>query len=362
MKHIDEYRDPGLAENLLAGIKKSCARLGRPATFMEVCGSHTQAIGRYGIRGMLPESIRLISGPGCPVCVTSIEDIDTALWLAARPGVAFATFGDMLRVPGTGGRNMQQLRAEGADIRIVASAADCLAMASGNPGRQIIFMGIGFETTSPTIAATVAMARKKNIKNFTVFSVHKSIPPAIQALIADPALGLDGFLCPGHVGCVTGAEAFRPITEAGLAAVIAGFEPVDVLEGVYMLLRQLQEASKKVMVQYARGVNPDGNRKARELLDSVFMPADARWRGLGTIPGSGLAFRDAFADYDALRKFSVPELDSQDQPGCRCGDVLLGGIEPPACPLFRKSCTPQNPTGPCMVSSEGTCAAYYRYY
>lgn len=362
MKYIDEYRDPELAGKLLGGIEKSAARLGRPATFMEVCGSHTQAIGRYGIRKMLPGSIRLISGPGCPVCVTSVQDIDTALWLAARPNVVFATFGDMLRVPGTGGRNLQQLRSEGADIRIVTSAADCLAMALADPGREIVFMGIGFETTSPTIAATVAMAQKKRLKNFSVFSVHKIIPPAIQALIADPALKLDGFLCPGHVSIITGAEAYRAITEAGLAAVITGFEPVDVLEGIYLLLRQLQETAKEVIIQYDRGVKPQGNRKARELLESVFKPFDARWRGLGTIAGSGLAFRDSFSAFDALRKFSVPRLDSEDIKGCRCGDILRGIIEPPACPLFKKVCTPRNPTGPCMVSSEGACAAYYRYF
>ena len=362
MKYIDEYRDPELAKKLLSGIEKKAAQLGRNVTFMEVCGSHTQAIGRYGIRKMLPDSIRLISGPGCPVCVTSVEDVDTALWLAVQPNVAFATFGDMLRVPGTGGRNLQQLRAEGADIRVVASAADCISMASANPDNEIIFMGIGFETTSPTIAATVAMAQKKNIKNLSVFSVHKIIPPAMKALIADPALKIDGFLCPGHVSIITGAEAYRCITDAGLAAVITGFEPVDVLEGVYMLLGQLQVATKEILIQYGRGVKSEGNRKAMQLLNTVFMTADARWRGLGSIPGSGLVFRDSFAKYDSLRRFSVPALSSEDIKGCRCGDILRGIIEPPECPLFKKICAPQNPTGPCMVSSEGTCAAYYRYY
>jgi hydrogenase expression/formation protein HypD len=362
MKYIDEYRNPELARKLLAGIHKRAAQLPSSVTFMEVCGSHTQAIGRYGIRKMLPDSIRLISGPGCPVCVTSVQDVDTALWLAAQPNVVFATFGDMLRVPGTGGRSLQQLRAEGADIRVIASAADCLGLAHENPQREIVFMGIGFETTSPTIAATVAHAQKKQLKNFSVFSVHKVIPPAIKALIADPAIQIDGFLCPGHVSIITGTNAYRCITDAGLAAVITGFEPVDVLEGIYMLLRQLQEVKKEVIIQYDRGVKKEGNRRALELLETIFMPQDARWRGLGIIPESGLVFRDAFADYDALRKFSVPELDSEDIKGCRCGDILRGIIDPPACPLFRKICTPQNPTGPCMVSSEGTCAAYYRYF
>ena len=362
MKYIDEYRDPELARKLLLSIEKKVAQLDRKVTFMEVCGSHTQAIGRYGIRKILPESIRLISGPGCPVCVTSVEDVDTALWLAKQPNVVFATFGDMLRVPGTGGRSLQQLRAEGADIRVVASAADCLGLALENPLHEIVFLGIGFETTSPTIAATIAAAQKKELKNFSVFSVHKVIPPAITALIADPALRIDGFLCPGHVSIITGTDAYRCITDAGLAAVITGFEPVDVLEGIYILLCQLQEVEKKVILQYGRGVKKEGNLIALELLNKVFMPRDARWRGLGTIPKSGLAFRDAFAEFDALRKFTVPELISQEIKGCRCGDILRGIIDPPSCPLFKKICTPHNPTGPCMVSSEGTCASYYRYF
>jgi hydrogenase expression/formation protein HypD len=363
MKYIDEYRDPELARKLLFGIDKKAVQLGRKVTFMEVCGSHTQAIGRYGIRKMLPEeSIRLISGPGCPVCVTSVEDVDRALWFAAQPGSIFATFGDMLRVPGTGGRSLQQLRAEGATIRVVSSAAECLGLARQNPRHEIVFMGIGFETTSPTIAATIAAAQKKGLKNFSVFSVHKVIPPAIKALIADPALQIDGFLCPGHVSIITGAEAYRCITDAGLAAVITGFEPLDVLEGLYLLLEQIQKDSQEVILQYDRCVSMDGNRKALDLLDTVFMTADAQWRGLGTIPSSGLVLREAYADFDALRKFPVPQLASEDIKGCRCGDILRGIIEPPECPLFRKICAPNNPAGPCMVSSEGTCAAYYRYY
>ena len=361
MKYIDEYRDPELARKLLSGIKIKAAQLGRPVAIMEVCGSHTQAIGRYGIRGMLPENIRLISGPGCPVCVTSVADVDTALWLAAQPNILLATFGDMMRVPGTGGRGLQQLRAEGSDIRVVASAADCLGLALENPQHEIIFMGIGFETTSPTIAATVLAAQRQGIKNFTVFSVHKVIPPAITALLADPALSIDGFLCPGHVSVIIGADAYRCIPAAGRAAVITGFEPVDVLEGIYLLLDQIQADKKEVVIQYGRGVKAEGNLKAMAMLASVFEPTDAQWRGLGIIPGSGLVFRDAYAAFDALRKFSVPTLASEDIRGCRCGDILRGIIEPPACPLFRKICTPNNPTGPCMVSSEGACASYYRY-
>lgn len=361
MKYVDEYRDPELARKLLGGIEKKAARLGRGVTFMEVCGSHTQAIGRYGIRSLLPAGIRLISGPGCPVCVTAVQDVDRALWLAGRPGVVFATFGDMLRVPGSGGRNLQQLRAGGADVRVVTSAADCIAMARQETAKAVVFMGIGFETTSPTVAATIVMARKQGLENFSVFSVHKLIPPAMQALIADPALAIDGFLCPGHVSVVTGADAYGAIISAGRAAVITGFEPVDVLEGLYLLLAQVGAEKKEVLIQYGRGVKAGGNPAAREVLASVFEPGDARWRGLGVIAGSGLALRAGYADFDALRRFSVPELASQEARGCRCGDILRGIIEPPGCPLFKTSCTPRNPAGPCMVSSEGACAAYYRY-
>jgi hydrogenase expression/formation protein HypD len=267
----------------------------------------------------------------------------------------------MMRVPGTGGGSLQQLRAQGSEIHIVSSASDCISLAQENPQLEIVFMGIGFETTSPTIAATVLTAQKNGLKNLTIFSVHKLIPPAIEALLADPALSIDGFLCPGHVSVIIGADAYHCIIDAGRCAVITGFEPVDVLEGIYLLLEQMQADKKEVVIQYGRGVKAEGNLKAMAMLASVFEPADARWRGLGIIPGSGLVFRDAYAAFDALQKFSVPELASEDIKGCCCGDILRGIIEPPACPLFKKVCTPQNPTGPCMVSTEGTCAAYYRY-
>ncbi len=329
---------------------------------MEICGSHTQAIGRYGIRKMLQEHVRLISGPGCPVCVTSVEDIDRALWLASVPRIIFATFGDMLRVPGSGGKNLQQLRAGGADIRVVASASDCLAIAREHSGREIVFMGIGFETTSPTIAATIASAMRADLRNFSVFSAHKTIPPALRALLSDPALNIDGFLCPGHVAMITGIRAFTCITDSARAAVITGFEPVDVLEGIYMILGQLLQTEKTVRIQYGRGLKPEGNSKALELLGRIFEPCDACWRGLGVIPDSGLRLKDELSGYDALKKFAVPNPDSQEAKGCRCGDILRGILEPHGCPLYKIICTPQNPAGPCMVSNEGTCAAYYRYY
>jgi hydrogenase expression/formation protein HypD len=328
---------------------------------MEVCGSHTQAIGRHGIRQLLPSTIRLVSGPGCPVCVTSVEDVDRSLFLAGQENVILATFGDMLRVPGTDGASLQKLRAAGADIRVVPSARDCLDMAVRNPAREVVFLGIGFETTSPTVAAAVREAARRGITNVSVFSVHKVIPPAMAALIDDPTLAIDGFLCPGHVSTIIGADAYRFVASAGRTAVITGFEPVDILEGILMILRQFREERRVVEIQYARGVTPAGNRKAREILAAVFQTADSAWRGLGVIGGSGLCFRSEYAVFDATRRFAIPPFTSQETQGCACGDILRGAKTPAECPLFGKGCTPREPVGPCMVSSEGTCAAFFHY-
>lgn len=361
MKHLEEYRDPLLAKGLLERIGAAAARIGRPVTIMEVCGSHTQAIGRYGIRKILPPGIRLISGPGCPVCVTSAGDLDRALWLASREGLLFATFGDMMRVPGTGGASLQQLRAAGADVRVVASAIDCLALAEAAPKREVVFMGIGFETTAPTIAATVRTARAREIANLSVFSVHKIVPPALALLIADQQMNLDGFLLPGHVSIMLGSDAYGFLPEAGKAAVITGFEPVDVLEGILMLLEQLAERKPAVAIQYRRAVRPEGNPRAMAVMQEVFVTGDAKWRGLGRIPGSGLFFRWDYEAFDAEKRFAIPGFDTEENPGCLCGTVLKGLHNPDECPLFRRVCTPANPVGPCMVSSEGSCAAQYRY-
>ncbi len=362
MKFIDEYRDPAVVAGLLKQIASASRKLQRPVTIMEICGSHTYAIGRFGIRKLLPENIRLISGPGCPVCVTSAHDVDLALYIASQSGVTFATFGDMLRVPGTGSDSLQKKRAEGSDIRVVSSADECIGLAQSNPKKEVVLMGIGFETTAPTIAAVLTSAGKKGIRNFSVFSVHKIVPPAIHALLADPLLNVDGFLCPGHVSTMIGAEAYRMIPDAGRAAVITGFEPVDILEGVWMLLKQMEGNQFDVAIQYSRGVRPEGNPRAMNLLFSVFETADAGWRGLGTIPQSGLVLREEFSAFDTLRKFSLPEIQSADIPGCGCGDILRGIKLPHDCPLFRKVCTPLNPVGPCMVSSEGTCSTYFKYH
>lgn len=361
MKYIDEYRDPALAKELLAAIERLASRVGETITLMEVCGSHTYAIGRFGIRKLLPENIRLISGPGCPVCVTSIGDVDRALFIAGQKDTIFATFGDMLRVPGTGGASLQKARASGVDVRVVASASDSLLLAEENRDKTIVMMGIGFETTTPTIASTVKAALKKGVKNFSVFSVHKVVPPAIKALLDDPSLKIDGFLCPGHVSTIIGADSYRPIIEAGRAAVITGFEPVDILEGIFMILGQIAEGTKEVAIQYARGVRREGNPRARAVMDDVFARETVEWRGLGEIPESGLKFRPGYQEFDALTRFSIPALTSAEVKGCECGNILRGARLPHECPLYGKACTPLNPIGPCMVSSEGTCAAYYKY-
>jgi hydrogenase expression/formation protein HypD len=361
MKYIDEYRNPQLAKALLSRIASLADDLEKPVTIMEVCGSHTMAIGRFGIRKLLPEKIHLVSGPGCPVCVTSIRDVDIALYLAGMTNTIFATFGDMLRVPGTGGMSLQQLRASGADIRVVSSPLDAIEIAEANPRSEVIFMGIGFETTSPTIAAAMKRCRKTQVRNLSLFSVHKTIPPAMKVLIDDAKLNIDGFLCPGHVSIIIGAHAYDPIAEAGRAAVITGFEPADVLEGIEMVMQQIRNKDHKVEIQYTRAVNPEGNRRAREFLDEVFRTDSSEWRGLGNIPGSGLFLKEDYKTFDALLRFDIPDIQSAEMTACMCGDILRGIASPDDCPLYRRLCNPLNPVGPCMVSSEGTCAAFYKY-
>jgi hydrogenase expression/formation protein HypD len=362
MKYIDEYRDRSLVKGLIAAIVKRAEKIGKEITLMDICGTHTHVIGRFGIKKLLPEHIRLVSGPGCPVCVTSIHDVDKALYLAGMKNTIFATFGDMLRVPGAGRASLQKSRAAGADVRVIASTTDCIDIAEKNTAKEVVMMGIGFETTAPMVASVVDLCRKKGIKNFSVFSVHKVVPPALKALIEDPSLNIDGFICPGHVSTIIGLSPYNVIAEAGRAAVITGFEPVDVLEGILMILGQLVEGKREVAIQYARGVKPQGNPRARDIINRVFCTGDADWRGLGRIPASGLFLRDDFKAFDALEKFDIPPIHSIEIKGCSCGDVLKGVMLPGQCSLFRKTCTPTNPIGPCMVSSEGTCAAYYKYH
>lgn len=360
MRLIDEFRHPEIVRKLAEEIHRLEAP---PMTLMEVCGTHTMSIARFGIRQMLPPQIRLISGPGCPVCVTPQGEIDAFLSLAGKPGVILSTFGDMLRVPGSHS-SLEVERARGAEIRIVYSPLNAVETAKENPDKQVVFFGVGFETTSPTVAVALKVAREERIANFSVFSTHKLIPPALQALLAFPKCSIDGLICPGHVSTIIGASAYRTVAEDfGTPCVIAGFEPTDVLQTVLMLARQKVEGRSEVEIQYSRAVTWAGNAAARELVSSMFEPRDSDWRGLGTIPQSGLALRREMSEFDATRRFSeLRDIPSIPEPaGCRCGEILQGIKEPSECPLFGRKCTPASPVGPCMVSSEGACAAAIKY-
>ena len=364
MKHIEEYRDPELAKRLQAAIAEAMSRSGNALRFMEVCGTHTMAIGRHGLRQLFPANLQLISGPGCPVCVTPTAEVDQAIDLARRPGVLLASFGDMLRVPGSQ-MSLAQARAEGAGVELVYSAVEALQLAKSHPRRQVIFLGVGFETTSPTVAASLLMARAGGLGNFSVLSCFKLLPPALHSLLDSGDLGLQGFLLPGHISSVIGARAFSPlVVEYRLACVVGGFEPVDIMGSVLMLIKQCLNRDPDLQIQYQRAAGFEGSRRALEALAEVFEPCDSQWRGLGLIPQSGLALRAGFQQYDAARRFGLTvgtRLENRDPPGCQCGNVLRGLLSPPQCSLFAKRCTPQSPVGPCMVSGEGSCAAYYRY-
>lgn len=355
---LDEFRSGPQTRRLLAELIDS-TRV--PVKVMEVCGTHTMAISRHGIRQAVPEELTLISGPGCPVCVTANRDIDTFIEMALLPDVIAATFGDMLRVPGTR-MGLAEARSRGARVQIVYSTLDALKLARENPDRQVIFFGIGFETTAPTVAAALLEARETGVTNFFVQSAHKVVPPALEALSAAPELAVDAYLCPGHVTAIIGPEAYEPVSrQYGIPCVVAGFEPADILQSLIMLNHQMEEGRAGVEVQYKRGVRPGGNPAALALLDTVFEPCDTEWRGLGTIPGSGLAIREGFAAHDAQRVFEVDASYSRETRGCICGSILTGLKTPRDCRLFARACAPEHPVGPCMVSSEGTCAAYYQY-
>ena len=358
MKYLDEFRDAKLAAALLDRIH---SRPASPVTFMEVCGTHTVAIFRHGIRQLLPANITLVSGPGCPVCVTANRDIDSAIALARLPGTILTTFGDMMRVPGSSS-SLQQARAAGGDVRIVYSTLDALQVAQDNPSRSVVFFGVGFETTAPTIACSILEAQRLGLQNFFVYSVHKVMPPPMRALVSSGDLHLDGFLCPGHVSTIIGAEPYRFIArDFGIPCVIAGFEPLDILQAIDMLLVMKQEGRAEVEIQYRRVVRPEGNPVALEQMNRVFEPADSEWRGLGTIPQSGLAVRAEYSSYDAARVFQVDPGPTREHHGCRCGEVLRGAMTPPECPLYGSVCSPETPVGPCMVSSEGTCSSWYQF-
>lgn len=358
MKHLTEYRDKDKVRALAAEIARVAG--GRKMTFMEVCGTHTMSIARFGLKSLLPGTIKLISGPGCPVCVTPNSYLDHAIAIARQDNITICTFGDMIRVPGSAS-SLEKERAAGRDIRIVYSTLDALEIARQNKDRQVVFLGVGFETTAPTIAASIITAAGERIENYSVLSANKAVPPALLALISGP-LKLDGFLLPGHVSTIIGAGAYREILERGkVAGAIAGFEPTDILEGILNLAGQVVETKPLIHISYSRAVTEDGNKKALAIMNAVFEPSDAEWRGLGSIPGSGLAIRDGYCRFDAAKRFRVSIEPAIEPKGCICGRILSGLATPADCPLFGKACRPEHPVGACMVSTEGTCAAYYKY-
>jgi hydrogenase expression/formation protein HypD len=361
MKYVDEFRDPALIANVVAEIKRSVDP-GRHYRIMEVCGGHTHAIYRFGLRDVLPDNVELVHGPGCPVCVLPTGRVDDGLAIAAQPGVILTCFGDMLRVPGTRGTPLE-LKARGADIRMVYSPLDALKIAQEHPEKQVCFFAIGFETTAPSTALTILRARELGLTNFSVFANHVTIVPAIRAILDSPDMRLDGFVGPGHVSAITGCRPYEFIARHyGKPVAVAGFEPLDVLEAILMVLRQIRAGEAKVENQYRRIVPWDGNPGALRALATVFeLRPYFEWRGLGFISQSALKLKDAFAAWDAEVRFAVPGVRVTDPRAAQCGEVLKGVLKPPQCKLFGKECNPEHPVGALMVSSEGACAAYYRY-
>ncbi len=361
MNYQDEFRQKELVQGLAERIRRLVSGCNRTMTFMEVCGTHTMAIYRFGLRVMLPPEIRLISGPGCPVCVTPNDYLDRAIAICRLPDVITVTFGDMMRVPGSSSSLMEE-RAKGADIRIVYSPLDAVAIAARNPDRKVVFLGVGFETTAPTVAGSILAAEAQGLENYFVLASHKTIPIPMQVLASDPEIGIDGYICPAHVSAIIGAEAYSPLAETyHTPCVITGFEPADMLQGILMLAEQVLAGESRVEIQYRRVVRPEGNLKAQAMLEKMFIPSDVAWRGVGVIPGSGLSLREEYRRFDAEKMLPVEVEPTKEHPGCSCGEILKGKMAPQECALFGKSCTPENPVGACMVSSEGSCAAAYRY-
>ena len=351
MIDLSKYRDPKLIKKIVEDLQN----WDKPIKIMEVCGSHTMAIGHWGIRKLLPENISLISGPGCPVCVTPSSLIDELINLK---DVTIATFGDVIRVPGKD-ETLEHARARGLDVRIVYSPLEALEMAKE---KETIFVGIGFETTIPGIAQTILMAQQQKLHNFSVFPAFKLVPPALEALLSADDIKLDGFLLPGHVSVIIGSESYMLLPEKyNIGGVVTGFEPLDILTAIKIITKQVKHNKPAIVNEYNRVVNIVGNRSAQKVIDTVLKTEDALWRGIGWIPNSGLGIRDEFKEFDASKKYNITLKEEEGNTGCRCADVLKGIIIPPECPLFEKTCNPANPIGPCMVSSEGSCAAYYKY-
>jgi hydrogenase expression/formation protein HypD len=358
MKYLDEFRNHALAQKLLAEIRRTVTR---PWVIMEVCGGQTHAIVKYGLDALLPPEIELVHGPGCPVCVTALESIDRAHALARRPDVIFCSFGDMLRVPGSDG-DLFQIKAQGGDVRVVYSPLDCLKVARANPAKRVVFFAIGFETTAPANAMSVWQARAEGLANYSILVSHVTVPPAMTAILESPGKRVQAFLGAGHVCAVMGWEEYEPLAARyGVPIVVTGFEPVDLLEGILMAVRQLENGRHEVENQYARAVVREGNPEARRMIARVFEPCDRAWRGIGVIPGSGYRLREEFAAFDAARIFDLDGIVSHEPEACISGLVLQGARRPLDCDAFGTRCTPETPLGATMVSAEGACAAYYNY-
>lgn len=360
MSVLDKFSDPKLCRSLLDRIH---AELDGELRFMEVCGTHTVSIFRSGLHTLLPDRVIHLSGPGCPVCVTHESEVAMYLDLASREDVIVATFGDLMRVPGPKGRNLKAAQAEGARVSVVYSPFDAIKLAQDNPDAKVVFLGIGFETTAPTIAATIKMAEKANLNNFLVVSFHKLVPPALRALMSDPELNVHALLMPGHVTSIIGPKAYNFLAdEFKLPSVVTGFDPLDILQSLLELIRQRNRGVAEVVNMYTRAVPEEGNPKAMEIMNEVFVPSDALWRGIGMLPQSGLEIAPEFERFDAKKVLGLTLHEEPPIPGCRCGEVLKGKLSPNECPLFGKACTPAKPVGPCMVSTEGSCAAYFKYH
>lgn len=358
MKYVDEYRDETAAQRYVEAIRRTVTR---PWTLMEICGGQTHTILKFGLDRMLPKEVTLVHGPGCPVCVTPVELLDKAIAIASRPGVTFFSFGDMLRVPGSH-KDLLMVKAEGGDVRMVYSPLDALKLAQQDSGREVVFFAIGFETTAPANAMAVWQARQMGLRNFSMLSAHVLVPPAIEAILNAPGNEVQGFLAPGHVCTVMGYWEYEPIAEQyQVPIVVTGFEPLDILQGLYMTLRALEEGRWGVENQYARSVRREGNVQAQQLIRQVFEVTDRAWRGIGVIPRSGLRLREEYAAFDAERRFDVAGMTAEESPECIAGLILQGRKKPPECPAFGTRCTPEHPLGAPMVSSEGACAAYYQY-
>jgi hydrogenase expression/formation protein HypD len=358
MNELISFRQSDLAKGLVDSIKRHAVK---EARYMEFCGSHTVAIMKNGLRQLLPTTLTLTSGPGCPVCVTDNSELDKAIALAKIPDVIITSFGDMIRVPGSSS-SLQEAKAGGSDVRIVYSPLDALQIARANPYKSVIFIAVGFETTAPTVAASILQAKQEGLKNYYILSLHKVCPPVIKALLDSGEVNLQGLICPGHVSAVIGARAWDFIAmDYGIPCVVAGFEPLDILQCIDMLAQQTARGEAIVEIAYRRSVTRNGNITAQKMMEQVFQPSTASWRGMGEVADSGLKLRPEFADFDAELRFNFDPGPTKNQKGCICGEVLRGVKIPPECKLFRKVCTPLNPIGPCMVSSEGSCSAYYHY-